>query len=162
MIPVPAWVFAVIAAAFLLIAGGQQYRINSLKTEYAEYVASVATAAAESEARARATEHRLQEEANAIGLESESKIKMAEADAAASRHIADSLHGKVSSLLKQRAGLSAAVTERGETIRDLSDLLAELFKRADQRAGELAKALDASRIAGLSCQARYDSIAAKK
>jgi hypothetical protein len=37
-------------------------------------------------------------------------------------------------------------------------LLAELFERADRRAGELAAFADLSRAAGLECQQRYESL----
>jgi hypothetical protein len=37
-------------------------------------------------------------------------------------------------------------------------VLSDLFQRADQRAGELAKAYDAARIAGLACQEAYRSL----
>lgn len=39
-----------------------------------------------------------------------------------------------------------------------SELLAELFRRADQRAGELAAIADQARIRGLTCEAAYDAL----
>lgn len=38
------------------------------------------------------------------------------------------------------------------------DLLAELYRSADARSGELAKALDVSRAAGLTCERLYDAL----
>jgi hypothetical protein len=37
-------------------------------------------------------------------------------------------------------------------------VLADLFERADHRAGELAAALDRSRIAGRHCEAAYAAV----
>ncbi|WP_412139149.1 DUF2514 family protein [Erwinia tracheiphila] len=37
-------------------------------------------------------------------------------------------------------------------------MLADLFRRADKRAGELAGEADEARARGLACEAAYDSI----
>ncbi|AVF41549.1 hypothetical protein AL486_19020 [Pandoraea apista] len=42
--------------------------------------------------------------------------------------------------------------------RDSLDLLAGLFSRADQAAGDLAKFADATHIAGLACERSYDAL----
>jgi hypothetical protein len=36
-------------------------------------------------------------------------------------------------------------------------VLSDLLQRADRRAGELAKAYDAARIAGLACERMYEA-----
>lgn len=56
----------------------------------------------------------------------------------------------------------ARLTERGKTIDDLVDLLAELRSETDGYAGELAAALTASRRAGFAYEASYDAIAAQR
>ncbi|ALU64315.1 hypothetical protein DA70_09500 [Pandoraea pnomenusa] len=45
---------------------------------------------------------------------------------------------------------------------DPLDLLAGLFSRADQAAGELAKFADAAHIAGLACERSYDALTQKR
>jgi hypothetical protein len=39
-------------------------------------------------------------------------------------------------------------------------VLSDMFQRADKRAGELAKAYDAARIAGLACERSYGALRA--
>jgi len=61
---------------------------------------------------------------------------------------------------RQRASASA-VTAAGQCQADTScgvDLPAELFRRADQRAGELAAVADEARVRGLACEAVYDMV----
>uniref|UniRef100_UPI000F07A52C DUF2514 family protein n=1 Tax=Pseudomonas viridiflava TaxID=33069 RepID=UPI000F07A52C len=48
--------------------------------------------------------------------------------------------------------------ERGASATRAAMVLSELFQRADRRAGELAKAYDQARIAGLACEASHASL----
>ncbi|RYE61894.1 MAG: DUF2514 domain-containing protein [Oxalobacteraceae bacterium] len=48
--------------------------------------------------------------------------------------------------------------ERGKTATRAAMVLSDLFQRADKRAGELARAYDAGRIAGQTCERSYDAI----
>jgi hypothetical protein len=48
--------------------------------------------------------------------------------------------------------------ERGETATRAAMVLSDLLKRADARAGELAKAYDGARIAGQACERMYDAL----
>ncbi|MQU63134.1 DUF2514 family protein [Pseudomonas sp. FSL R10-1350] len=61
----------------------------------------------------------------------------------------------IGQLLADKRILNTRPTERGKTIEDLADLLAE----ADGYAGELAAVLTASRRAGFPCEASYDAVA---
>ena len=47
---------------------------------------------------------------------------------------------------------------RGQTATRAAMVLSELLARADKRAGELAKAYDRARIAGLACEASYNAL----
>ena len=61
---------------------------------------------------------------------------------------------------RQRASASTAAAA-GQCQADAApavDLLAELFRRADQRAGELAAVADEARIRGLACEATYQTV----
>ncbi|MQT64344.1 DUF2514 family protein [Pseudomonas sp. FSL R10-0056] len=62
-------------------------------------------------------------------------------------------------LLADKGILNTLLAERGKTINDLVDLLAELRSEADGYAGELAAALTTSRRAGFACEASYDAVA---
>lgn len=50
------------------------------------------------------------------------------------------------------------IAQRGEAARRAALVLSDLLSRADARAGELAKAYDRARIAGLACEAAYGAL----
>ncbi len=73
-----------------------------------------------------------------------------------------SLRDQTRKLLDDKSALHTRLAERGKTITDLVDLLAELRSEADGYAGELAAALTASRRAGFACESSYDAIARQR
>ena len=109
---------------------------------------------------ARQQEHQraqAQEEARAHGHEERSfaSAGAAGADAAGQR------------LRNEGARLAAAVScpgtdtaaiARGQAATHAAMVLSDLLARADARAGELAKAYDQSRIAGVQCEREYDGM----
>ncbi len=50
------------------------------------------------------------------------------------------------------------VAGAGQAGADPLDLLAQLFSRADDRAGELAAIADRARVAGLACERAYEAL----
>jgi hypothetical protein len=87
--------------------------------------------------------------------------------------VADADHARCSDGLRCEAKLAArlAASERargaataseGAAGTTGSELLAELFRRADQRAGELAAIADQARIRGLTCEAAYDALTGQR
>lgn len=101
-------------------------------------------AQAQEEARAHAHEERTIADAGAAG-----------ADAAGQR-----LHdeaGKLAATVSCPATDTAAVA-RGQAATRAAMVLSDLLARADARAGELAKAYDRARIAGLACEASYNAL----
>ena len=59
------------------------------------------------------------------------------------------------------AGGCAADTDaasRSQTASRAAMVLSNLFQRADARAGELAKAYDAARVAGQACEVAFDRL----
>ncbi len=105
-------------------------------------------ATAQEEARANAQEERTIANAGA-----------ASADAAGQRvqHDAAQFAAAVSC-----PGPDTAAIARGQNATRAAMVLSDLFRRADARAGELAKAYDNARIAGLACEASYASLVPKK
>lgn len=71
------------------------------------------------------------------------------------------LCNQVGQLLADKRVLNTRLTERGKTIEDFVDLLAELRAEADGYAGKLAAALTESRRAGFACEASYEAIAGR-
>ncbi|WP_281212046.1 DUF2514 domain-containing protein [Pseudomonas fulva] len=79
----------------------------------------------------------------------------ASADAAGQRvqHDAAQLAATVSC-----PGTDTAAVARGQAATRAAMVLSDLLARADARAGELAKAYDRARIAGLACEASYTGL----
>ncbi|AZL68775.1 DUF2514 domain-containing protein [Pseudomonas oryziphila] len=101
-------------------------------------------AKAQEEVRAHAQEQRTIADAGA-----------ASADAAGQR-LRDEA-GKLAATISCPATDPAAVA-RGQAATRAAMVLSDLLARADARAGELAKAYDQARIAGLACEASYTSL----
>jgi hypothetical protein len=101
-------------------------------------------ATAQEEVRAHAQEERTIADAGAAG-----------ADAAGQRlqHEGAKLAATVSC-----TGTDTASVARGQAATRAAVVLSELRDRADARAGELAKAYDRARIAGLACEASYNAL----
>ncbi|WP_200627842.1 DUF2514 domain-containing protein [Pseudomonas sp. LAM2023] len=101
-------------------------------------------AQAQEEARAHAQEQRTIADAGAAG-----------ADAAGQRlqHEGAKLAATVSC-----PGTDTAAIARGQAATRAAMVLSDLLARADERAGELAKAYDRARIAGELCVASYSSL----
>lgn len=55
-------------------------------------------------------------------------------------------------------GTDTAAVARGQAATRAAMVLFDLLARADARAGELAKAYDQARIAGLACEASYNAL----
>lgn len=55
-------------------------------------------------------------------------------------------------------GTDTAAAARGQAATRAAMVLSDLLARADARAGELAKAYDRARIAGLACEASYNAL----
>lgn len=96
------------------------------------------------EARVHAQEERTTAEASAVG-----------ADAAGQRLRNES--AKLAATVSC-PGTDTAAVARGQAATRAAMVLSELLTRADARAGELAKAYDQARIAGLACEASYNAL----
>ncbi|WP_296267730.1 DUF2514 domain-containing protein [Pseudomonas sp. UBA6562] len=55
-------------------------------------------------------------------------------------------------------GTDTAAVARGQAATRAAMVLSDLLARADARAGELAKAYDRARVAGLACEASYSTL----
>ncbi|MCA8331654.1 DUF2514 family protein [Burkholderia cepacia] len=91
-----------------------------------------------------------------IATDAAKERDQARADAAVADGVADGLRRHVAALVAdaQRAGAAAGSPATGDAL----DLLADLFGRADERAGELAKIADERGIAGQQCERSYDAL----
>ncbi|KJK14897.1 DUF2514 family protein [Pseudomonas sp. 2(2015)] len=115
---------------------------------------------AQEEARARSEEQRraaAQEEARANAREQEHTAAAgADGADAAGKRLHDDAARYAAAAGKRTADSTAAARSQAATRAAM--VLSDLLARADARAGELAKAYDRSRIAGLACEASYTAL----
>lgn len=125
---------------------------------------AMAKAKADAVVLAREEEQRRQSEIDKVRQDAEKQIAMAESDAAAASAAADSLHEQARRLearANQCAGNPAA-SQPGQATAQPGVVLADVLRRADERAGELAAAYDRSRAAGLACERAYDALLSER
>ena len=154
---VPVWVWTLIA----LLAGlaYQTFQLTEVRADYASYRSDTAAAAANASEDARLAEQKLQRKIDQVRANAADQKHKDDAVAAQQRADHDSLRDQTRRLLADKADLNSRIAERGKTISDLVDLLAELRSEADGYAGELAAALTESRRAGFVCERSYDAVA---
>jgi len=121
-------------------------------------------AALENETRERAKEQARQQSINKAIQDGQQIIDQATADASAARAAADGLRGAADKFAGRLAASEAsgnsctAAASKAATRAAL--LLADVLKRADQRAGDLAEVADQARARGLTCEQAFDAISA--
>lgn len=148
---------AIAAGALALILTGAW--INGLRWEsrYNAYVAKIEKAQAKAELQARAEEQRRQTAIEGIRRDAKEKIDLAAVDAAAADAHARGLQQLADKLARRPASCPGAATG-SETADPTRLLLADLFRRADEIAGDLAAYADGARIAGEACERAADSV----
>ena len=168
---VPAWCWWLIA--LVLVAGGQQYRV--VVAEGAAADARAATAKADkaladyrlevserdrrAAARARTEEQRRQKVADEEGESARQKLELAQVRAAAAESAAGGLRGEIARLRAGRAATCDTIaTQQRQAGTSAVVVLGGLLEESDRMAGDLAAALERSRIAGLACEAVVDGM----
>ncbi|OSN39578.1 DUF2514 domain-containing protein [Pseudomonas syringae] len=108
----------------------------------------------------RTEEQRRQKAANQVANDARQEQTAALTDAAVADAAGDRLRVEAGKLAAATsfAPVDTGATERGKAATRAAMVLSELLGRADARAGELAKAYDQSRIAGLACERSYKSL----
>lgn len=158
LIPARVWALAFLVIALAISVGVQTYRIKDMQVTHATYVADVKDAKARAAAQAHAAQTKIQTELDQVRADASTQKATDDALAARQRDDNRQLQQKITGVLADRAVLRARLAERGKTIEDLTDLLAQLRNEADDYAGELASALTASRRAGFACERSYDAV----
>ena len=134
-------------------------QMADLSAAHQTTLAGIATAATKASEKARQTEQQRQRDIDQVRANATDQKQKDDALAAQQLADHDSLRDQTRKLLADKANLNTRLAERGKTINDLVDLLAELRSEADGYAGQLAGALTASRRAGFACEQSYDAIA---
>ena len=132
-------------------------QLADLSAAHQTTLVDIVTAGIKASEKARQTEQRRQREIEQV--RANDAIQKQKDDALAAQQLADndSLRNETRQLLADKSALNTRLAERGKTIENLIDLLAELRSEADGYAGELASALTASRRAGFLCERSYDA-----
>jgi chromosome segregation ATPase len=133
-------------------------QLADVRKEFADYKSNIATAATKASEDARALEQQRQRDIEKVRTDAAEQKQKDDALADLQRADGDRLRNQIGQLLADKRVLNTRLAERGKTIEDLVDLLAELRSEADGYAGELAAALTASRRAGFACEASYDAV----
>ena len=111
----------------------------------------------------RATESAWRTAIDKEAEDGQTRIDLARRDAVAARASADGLRADVARYrAAARAAQHSGTATSGPTTGDALDLLADLFSRADTRAGELAEFADAAHAAGLTCERSFDALSRTK
>jgi len=117
---------------------------------------------------ANATAERAKEQARQLSInkaiqDGQRTIDQATADAAAARASADGLRGAADNLAARLAASEASghscTAAASQAAARAAAVLADVLKRADQRAGELAEVADQARARGMTCEQAYDGLA---
>lgn len=115
-----------------------------------------------SEAKERATEQARQLSINKAIQDGQKIIDQATADAATSRAAVGSLRGAADNLAARLATSEASgnscTATASKAATSAAVVLADVLKRADQRAGDLAEVADQASARGLTCQKAYDAL----
>jgi len=112
------------------------------------------------ERSARQEEHRSADAQQEARLKAHEERTIADAGAADAHAAGQRLRSDASQLAATVScpSTDTAAVARGETATRAAMVLSDLLARADARAGELAKAYDQARIAGLACEASYNAL----
>lgn len=133
-------------------------QLADVRKEFSDYKSNIATAATKASEDARAIEQQRQRDIEKVRTDAAEQKQKDDALADLQRADSSRLREQIGHLLADKGILNARLTERGKTIEDLVDLLAELRSEADGYAGELAAALTASRRAGFACERSYEAL----
>ena len=159
-----AWQFIALALGALLVI--QTLRLADAKHDSAQAIATLNTERAAHERQARTVSERYRQ----LEGHHREKIDQIEADASAALAAAGAgsaradlarnrLQRELADYLTQHRAAAQARAAAGQCTPDTgpADLLAELQRRADDRAGELAHIADTARARGQACERAYDS-----
>lgn len=118
-------------------------------------------ALAQRQAEARIEERRRQQAINKVIQNASQQIYAAHNDAVSANAIASRLHEQTDKLAQRLADRERAcnptASGAGQTASG-TQLLADLFKRADEEAGRMAAIADEARVRGLACEQAYSGL----
>ncbi|RMR28920.1 hypothetical protein ALP36_03279 [Pseudomonas syringae pv. coriandricola] len=157
-------VLAIVAALISCWVWGFNHGSNKVEADWQQKwdreLKAQSQAVASTTTEYRTEEQRRQKAANQVVNDARQEQTAALTDAAVADAAGDRLRveaGKLAATASCAPGDSGAA-ERGKAATRAAMVLSDLLGRADARAGELAKAYDQSRIAGLACNRFADEL----
>lgn len=118
-----------------------------------------ATAARQASEKYRKLEDKNRDDLHNIDTQARHELARSAADADAARAAAGRLRGDLTDYITAHRAAAQARAAAGQCAPDTAalDLLAELQRRADERAGDLARIADDARARGGACERAYDA-----
>lgn len=159
-----AWQIVAMALAALLLT--QTVRLAHEQRDHANTVATSAADKARAESLARQQSEKFRnlegkhrDETDQIRADAQTALAAATADAGRARDAGQRLRGDLAAYIEQHRRAAIARAAAGQCAPDAAavDLLADLQRRADERAGELAAIADQARSRGSACERAHDS-----
>lgn len=162
-----AWqALAVVLAALLawqaMARLGAERDVAQVRAELANEREAVVTAALQASEKYRKLEDKHRDDLRNIDAQARQDLARSAADADAARAAAGRLRGDLAGYITAHRAAAQARAAAGQCAPDTGalDLLAELQRRADERAGELARIADDARSRGGACERAYDASSA--
>lgn len=110
-----------------------------------------------------ATERARQDEIDRIQKDAQNEISRLAALRAAADRNSERLQQSIETAIgRLRAGQAASTSTSGQAGDSTAVLLAQLYREIDRAAGDYAAEADRARAAGLTCEAAYDALRAKR
>ncbi|CAM3906553.1 DUF2514 domain-containing protein [Delftia tsuruhatensis] len=152
---------ALLAWQTLARLGGERDAAQA-RAELAGEREAAATAARQASERYRILEDKHRDDIRTIDTQVRQELARSAADADAARAAAGRLRGDLANYITAHRAAAQARAAAGQCAPDTAalDLLAELQRRADERAGELARIADDARGRGSACERAYDAVSA--
>lgn len=159
---VPAWSYWLLA--LLVVAGGQQLRVeiaqnvaSKAQTDLANYQAEVSVRDLVALEATRVKELSWQAAADKEREEANAQLEVAQADIAAADATADGLRVELNRLKRSRPGNSAAGAGV-ETGPSATAVLADLLEEVERAGRAMAEEAQRRGVNGSSCERRFDSL----
>ncbi len=152
---IPAWAWVVLA--LLSSVGYLAWQLDVVKAGRDEMTAQRDTSQAKAASLTETLrlQRQLTKDIDQVADNAKTKADEVAAAVVVADNRADSLQQQVERLLSSRKACAPTTSDGSKARSDITVVLAELRRSADETAGGLAEALDRSRIAGLACESAY-------
>ncbi|QJI20325.1 MULTISPECIES: DUF2514 family protein [unclassified Pseudomonas] len=161
ILPFIAAVAIVLIGLFMAYGHGQSVTDAKWQAKWSDRDANDAAATALNESIERAKEQSRQQTINKVIQDGQKVIDQAYADAAASRDdrsLRDAADATAGRFAASQVGGHSCTAAASQAATRAVMVFADVLKRADQRAAELASTADQSRARGVTCERAYDGL----